>query len=240
MRWIVGLVILSLVTESSQLFAAIDVVVPGTAAIWLAGQPNGTSEIYNDSAPQNSPVSVNLAGFTGNFVSFSVTGLTSIDPNLSLYPLVGPDGATLAEWPTNNSATIYANTRLFSLSGLAAPACSLVGVFIDSAQTYATPANLDFSSPSSQSFAELSPELQQVFFIGDGLTGTGEGDVQSFQIPAGADTLCLATFDDGNYNNPGSFQVNISSSVPEPSSLVAWSSLGVMGLVGYGWQKRKL
>ena len=81
----------------------------------------------------------------------------------------------------------------------------LVGVFLDANEpsgpgpavlsyNYGTPGSLSTSDPS------FSPALDQVFFIGDGLTGTGTGQEQIFHVPAGADRLYLGfadSFDSG-------------------------------------------
>jgi hypothetical protein len=61
--------------------------------------------------------------------------------------------------------------------------------------------------------------LGQVFFIGDGLTDVGSGDVQTFVAPPGATRLFLGiadasgfTGDAGCYSdNVGSFQVEITT-----------------------------
>jgi hypothetical protein len=62
-------------------------------------------------------------------------------------------------------------------------------------------------------YLELSPELKQVFFIGDGLTDSGVP--QQITPPAGATRLYLGTFDlEGWFDNIGSFEVNISDATP--------------------------
>jgi len=45
------------------------------------------------------------------------------------------------------------------------------------------------------SFTSVSPLLQQVFWIGDALTGTGSGSVQQFFAPTGATRLFLGPLD---------------------------------------------
>jgi hypothetical protein len=44
--------------------------------------------------------------------------------------------------------------------------------------------------------------LNQVFFIGDGLTGTGSGSRQTFNVPADATELWLGYVDGGGYEGP--------------------------------------
>jgi hypothetical protein len=210
--------------------------VPGTDAIWLAGQPNGTS-IYGDVAPDNSPVAVNVAGLAGESISFSTTGTTSIGFDPVRFPVVGADGATESLWPTELGHVINTAQPNFGLSGFTAPSCSLLGVFLDSYHSQSTPPSLDFSIPGSTSFSQLSPQLQQIFFIGDGLTGTGNGNQQLFQIPPGADTLYLATMDVNNHDNIGSLEVTVNG-VPEPSTLALLAS-GAIGLLGWVWRRKR-
>jgi len=45
------------------------------------------------------------------------------------------------------------------------------------------PATLDFSTQQSRDFAQLSPQINQVFFIGDGRRDNGA--VQRFVVPRG-------------------------------------------------------
>jgi len=46
-------------------------------------------------------------------------------------------------------------------------------------------------------FASVSPGLRQTFFVGDGLTGTGVGNVQVFDVPDAATRLFLGVHDTG-------------------------------------------
>src|SRR4028118_577356 len=74
----------------------------------------------------------------------------------------------------------------------------LVGVFLnDSEPTGSGPSPLDFTNNTS--FAELSPQLNQTFFIGDGLTGSGVGNIQRFLVPEQATRLFLGFADGAGY-----------------------------------------
>ena len=56
--------------------------------IWLAGQPNGTTVtgyFGSDSAPVNSPVLVSVTA--GNILTFSASGLTSVDASAMRVPM---------------------------------------------------------------------------------------------------------------------------------------------------------
>jgi hypothetical protein len=96
------------------------------------------------------------------------------------------------------------------IANMKAPINSLVGLFISNSVpgSSSAPANLDFSTTASRNFTTLSPQLNQLFFIGDGRTDSG--DVQQFVVPTGAKRLIIATWDDYEWNNNiGSFTVTV-------------------------------
>jgi hypothetical protein len=108
------------------------------------------------------------------------------------------------------------------------------------------PLALDFTNNTS--FAELSPLLNQTFFIGDGLTGSGSGNIQRFLVPDQATRLFLG-FADGNgiqglpgyySDNSGSVVANFelqpaTEPVPEPCTI-----LGALAFAAWGvTNKRK-
>jgi hypothetical protein len=123
----------------------------------------------------------------------------------------------------------------------------LAGLFTSGSVPQApAPASLNFSSsygsnPLTTSFAQVSPLLNQSFYIGDGLTGTGSGATQSFLVPDGATHFYLGIVD-GSYfvgapdyydNNSGSFAVQGMVAVPEPST---WACL-VTAAVAFGFRR---
>ena len=117
----------------------------------------------------------------------------------------------------------------------------LVGVFLnDSEPTGSGPSALDFTNNTS--FAELSPLLNQTFFIGDGLTGSGSGNIQRFLVPEQATRLFLGFADGSGYKElPGYYSDNTGSvvanfdiqpatePVPEPGTI-----LGALACVAWG------
>ncbi|MFM9026222.1 MAG: PEP-CTERM sorting domain-containing protein [Planctomycetaceae bacterium] len=128
----------------------------------------------------------------------------------------------------------------------------LAGVFTSGGVPQApAPAILNFSStfgsdPLGTSFTQLSPLLNQTFYIGDGLTGTGSGTAQSFFVPDGATHFSMGIVD-GSYfvgapdyydNNRGSFAVQGMIAVPEPSTWVM-GAVGIACASWSAWRRRK-
>ena len=113
-------------------------------------------------------------------------------------------------------------------------------MFTNGSPTGSAPASFNYSGGLSQS--SFSPLLDQVFFIGDGLTGTGSGSTQSFAVPSTATELWLGFADafafggaPGFYgDNPGSLSVSgtLSSGMPGPSP-VPEPEVGLLIGVGF-------
>jgi hypothetical protein len=189
----------------------------------------GTDDIYNAGAPGTedgtTPIGINVTGLTS--ITFSnATGLVYLN-------LTSGDNLNDADG-IGSAPSFSSNTGANSIAGLTAPnAGYITGVFLGST-TSPTPSPLDFSGGTS--FTSLSPELQQAFFVGDGLTGDGTGTTQTFYVPPGATMLYLGISDACGYNgspscygdNGGFFDITVNglSAVPEPST---WS-LMILGL----------
>lgn len=227
-------IVLTAVTASNVAAVSTTTTVSGKADPWFAGKvipPINAGEL---------PVAVDLSLFSGaQELNFSATGETRRDPVQT--PLRDADGERPGDFccGTVVQQLTGPTTSPVNLSGIISPFVSLVGVFIDSANISAAPPTLDFELASSRSFTQLSPSLQQLFFIGDGLTGTGTGSVQSFVIPANADTLYLGVLDglqvgfevnSSNGDNSGELQVTISA--PPPVTLTQISLTGDALLLG--------
>jgi Flp pilus assembly protein TadG len=180
------------------------VINPSVAALgcpWLAGMPNGSTVAATGGnptpavAPTNSPYLVNgLNVASGVQLSFRQTAGQTGYLNSGSY---GPDGQL--SWIVSQAPANGINTT-------SAPIASLVGIFLDNRQpdSYAQAASLDFSTDASRNFQTLSPQIKQVFYIGDGLDDNG--NIQVFNVPNGATRLYLGIMDENGWwwDNTGS------------------------------------
>ena len=203
---------------SPTLFAQ-SIVVPGTADLWLAGMPDGSTASSDDVAPDESPILVTGISITsGSAFTFSATGTVSRGEPLPFY---GPLGEP-------NISDHWAGAEN-GVANITAPLCSFIGVFLgpDMPNLNPAPDALDFSTPSSQDYLTLSPKLQQPFYIGNGLASLVA--LHQVMAPPGATRLFIGTMDEYEWsNNEGSFNVNIQV-VPEPgvASLILVSLTGL-------------
>ena len=212
-----------------------------------------TGSIYDTGGGSTPPTMITLPSGATSVVFNSVTGsittgCASTEGCIVLNNGTGnnandPDGVGAA--PATSS-----NTGTSSISGMKAPGAGyLVGVFVPAGgPTGTAPTALDFTSSGlGTSFTSLSPLLDQVFFIGDGLTGDDTGTQQKFNIPSGAGQLWLGISDAPGYNGaPGAYGDNLGSytvgfTVNAPGSgLVtvtetAPAGLTLVSMAGTGW-----
>lgn len=242
---IAGILVAALAAGGSQA-ANYSITIDGSDAIWLAGRtdlsippasdpwPGGllrhsypTPEEIQETLPPIIPV---LAGDVVRALDPAVGGISFY--NGFGAPMYGPGGNT----PAGSSLSSFGG-----ISSYAGPQGPLVGVFLDdNVPNGVAPAGLDFSPGGlGIDFASLSPQLGQVFYIGDGKTSGGE--FQTFTAPAGATRLALGIPDGfgfggapGAYDdNDGSYRIQIGVNsvpvVPEPGSY-ALMLLGLGGL----------
>lgn len=190
------------------------------------------------------PTAVGFSPAAGLVLTFSsITGLTDC---CSGTPDMNADGTTGLVFSGNSSVTSSGG-----ISGLTALGRQLflAGLFVDSSTPPSgmAPTELSYGGAGlSYELSSYSPSLNQTFFIGDGLTGTGSGTVQSFVAPAGADTLYLGFVDAGGFNggpnfyndNRGQLDVTFtlaapSAAIPLPAALpLSLAALGGLGLLG--------
>jgi hypothetical protein len=219
-------------------FATQDVIVLATDAIDLAGREDVTIPPLGgdltsfplqrpDVAPgqtlETRPNEVAVVG--GAMLSFDASGEATFSPSDTAG---GPDGDVAKDV-----------VAVGGISGYVGPGGSLVGVFLtDAAPLAGPPAALDFSAAGiGIGFVSLAPAIGQVFFIGDGRSGTDKGRRQEFTAPAGATRLFLGTLDGsgvvaappGYYvDNDGQFDVVVPEPVRTASALAAAAALALV------------
>jgi hypothetical protein len=150
---------------------------------------------YNDGSDGIAPVVYSFHARPFQTLTFSsVAGEWTCNTSV---PEFGADGSTTANCPTITMDTVGTFAGYKSVDFLGA----MVGMFLEDALPPSAPPPLTFYvNDSSQGgiqtdFRTLSPKVGQVFFIGDGLTGTGIGSIQVFQVPATATHLYLGYID---------------------------------------------
>jgi hypothetical protein len=239
---IVGVALMMFGVASPSFGASVDLFVPGTSNPYLAGMPNGAGCCITDSAPGQSPKEVPGGVSGGQVLTFSgVSGTVAngpaCAPNDRECSTNGPDGgAFFVSQQSHQPGTDSSN----GIARMNAPLNALVGVFLDNNQPDSSgpPGELDFAQIGT-SFGSLSPGLKQPFFIGDGFTGTGSGDQQTFVVPNGATRLFLGTVDGTGWaNNQGGFSLTVNgvtgSTPPPPAGPLAAAVLPASRAVQVG------
>ena len=179
--------------------------VPATSNPYLAGLTAGTSS-YGDSAPQQSPVLVELYLGNAAYVSFSATGSAQHHPNRP------------PKFDSPNGSLAVTHAAEHGISQLTAPIDSLLGVFLtdDRPDRDPAPPAVNFRTVG-WNFVSLEPKLKQVFFIGTGhVNARPPGSSRKklterrFFVPKGATRLFLAVMDEYEWNNnEGYFDVTV-------------------------------
>jgi hypothetical protein len=191
------------------------------------------------------PPLYNFAAATGQVLTFSnISGSV----NYSAFPETSTNGI-------GDGRAYLSGTNISSYGGISGIRNDnaigfLVGVFLnDSEPTGSGPSALDFTNNTS--FAELSPQLNQTFFIGDGLTGSGLGNIQRFLVPEQATRLFLGFADGyavqgapGYYSdNTGSVVANFeiqsaAEPVPEPCTILGTLAFAAWGVTNKRKQRK--
>ncbi len=216
---------------------AASIVVNAADNIYAAGQTStgnyGGGNVPGFVAVSAGQTSFAVSSVTGSYTSpafncASTAGCITLDGGGNYSNADGVGAAPVTSSNTGNS----------SISGITAPGAGyLVGVFVSAggpSGAAATALNYTTGGNASESATSYSPLLDQVFFIGDGLTGNGSGTGQTFNIPTGAADLYVGISDasffsgsPGGYgDNLGNFTVRYSlaggttPTVPEPASFL--------------------
>ncbi len=174
--------------------------------IWQSGG-------YNDGSGGSAPAVYTFPAAPGQALTFSsVTGSGTCNYGVPQY---GPDGTTSTSSPScYTQASNYSPTGPFSGLDLVDFQGPLVGMFLGDSLPASAPPTLTFYVSNISSggvrinFGALSPQLGQVFFIGDGKTGTGTGAIQVFNVPPTATHLYLGYADSCDYATPGCYGDN--------------------------------
>ncbi len=252
---LVGLIALGLASSASAVIH--DITVDGPDAIFLAGRTDvfipppalpwtgpGTHLLRHVPGPTPEEAMESLPPFISVAGGDVVKVLDPADGGINFFlgpgPFFGPEGDTSA------TSTL---TSLDGISGYIGTLGALAGVFLDDSipSTGPAPATLDFSTPASRDFLSLSPDLNQVFFIGDG--ETSGGTAQEFIAPAGATRLFFGIPDGfgflgapGAYDdNDGAYRIRVGinedprTTVPEPMT----AGLAGMALSALAWSVRR-
>jgi hypothetical protein len=176
---------------------ALTVNVPATSNPYLAGLPGGTQARVGDSAPQQSPVLIQRTLSHAVAVTFTAVGAIQHTPECPP-DCHGPNGAEM---------TRHRGGAENGISDVTAPMDALLGVFLSDEQPDRSkaPRSLDYRA-IRRSSNDVSPQLKQIFFIGDGKTGNGAP--RRYLVPAKATRLYLGVMDGFEWNNnSGSFTV---------------------------------
>lgn len=220
--------LLGLLLSTSAFASSITLTVGGTSDPFLAGALPGTHASGGDDVLEfHGPVLV-PAAFSlvpGSLIKFEVTGgvlnVPGCLPPFNAPPCVGPDGGAMVSHFAGDEN---------NMDDVLAPLNALMGVFLGPGLPGPHPAHGLFNPGTN--FSQLSPDLQQVFFIGDGNNILGND--QYFRVPLGATRLFLATMDGFQWaNNSGQFTVTIedAAAVPEPASIaLLGTGLGLAAL----------
>jgi hypothetical protein len=178
------------------------------------------------------PTGYALTVGAGRILTFSsVTGTISIDGGGHV---TGPDGGTYAAAENVDSFNGISGVQHLTKAGF------LVGVFVGATEPAdPAPAKLVFSDAggsgsTATTFTALAPLLNQTFFIGDGLTGTGSGTVQQFAVPATATRLFMGFADGSFFVGPPGAYVDNQGSLSASFSVVPVPEPGTFALVGLG------
>jgi hypothetical protein len=185
---------------------------------WLAGMADTSGASYDDVAPAQSPRALTVIPGATISVTTAVTGQVMHGVGTGLD---GPDG-NIAEmyWHLKDpptGAVVSGQGMENNIGDIITPIDSLTGLFLDANPPSAANAPTtvrDYTSQSSRDDPDFNNlELQQPFYIGDGVNSTLA--TASFLVPSKATRFYMGIMDGFQWhNNSGSFSVNMTEQPP--------------------------
>ncbi|MBM97820.1 MAG: hypothetical protein CMJ77_01745 [Planctomycetaceae bacterium] len=184
-------------------------------------EPDGIQKVIQDIANfgKTSPDAISITGF--DTLSITATGTWANTANLSSNGM-GPSGNS------GDNKTTKAGYRIFGISGMSARLNTLIGVFLsdDIPDPNGLPEMLSVNDGDDMT----TPLLNQTFAIG--------ADLSNIIVPENATRLFLGHHDGQQFKNNSGLvtatitgtSVNTLNAVPEPSTILIWL---VLGMVGY-------
>ncbi len=243
MRYVYSLAVCALLAAPASA-AVFDITIDGSDAIFLAGRTDLTIPAASEAWPGGmirhvSPTPEEIKETLPPGISVATGDVIKVtDPaigGISFFngfgpPYFGPEG--------NGSSTSSNLSAYGGISGYIGPQGALTGVFLnDLIPTTGAPLVLDY--PGGLDFATLSPELGQVFYIGDGTTSGG--DFKEFIAPTGATRLFFGIPDGFSFvgepgaydDNDGAYRIRVGVNA-EPTPVIPLPATGLMLLSALG------
>lgn len=187
---------LAAVLISAPAAHAIAVSIPATTNIYLSGGNTYTSTscglVTQTGCIGTTGVLVDLGTNAISLVFNSVTGSVGYAGG-SNPSIAGPDGNILFGSTFGPGGTSVSAGGVLSGYTFSTGQFGLVGVFLGPSLPGSAPGGFDSGTGTGASY---SPAAGQIFFIGDGKTGTGSGSTQTFFVPVGATQLWLGFVDE--------------------------------------------
>jgi len=203
---------ITLLTLSARITQAQHIAVNAVDQISGAGYASVTTTDGSGSLPEAIKLPANATSITFAIIDGSELHLVGYPPRCTAPCLTMDVGSGNVYNDADGVGSVGSLNVLadMSISGIQAPVDGfLAGVFESGPPAGDPPPTLDFNTIGTN-FPSLSPVVQQLFFIGDGLTGDGSGDAQVFYVPSGASFLYLGIPDACYYNgSPSCYYDNV-------------------------------
>jgi hypothetical protein len=172
----------------------------------IAGPIGGTAP---DGQPYESPAQLSISVVPGSIITVTnVTGSAGND--LDQGAVASANGSESGSYYSYDDAASEGVAE-HGMSDSTMPLNSINGVFLSSSlpdNLTTPPPTTDFSTQAERDYTNFQPQLQQVFYVGNGQTSGGTQ--QTITVPAGATRFFLGTMDGWEWsNNPGGYNATI-------------------------------